>query len=354
MMHGRQVLLIALIGLCGCRDDRIESRRVPKPRPVARRTVAALVPKPDAVWFFKLSGPADFVTADEERFRTFLGSVQFADDPPVKTATPDGWRIDAGGGKSAGSMVARYLTLRTPQGNEVIVTKLGPESADVLPNVNRWRKEIGLAPIEAGDLAQCTRPITVGASPGVWVDLRSAGQLDATAAMPAMPPSHPPVAGHDPAAAPTFPGPPPASRGKVTFDTPEGWKSLPASGIRAATLRVGSGDESAEATIIPLEGDAGGNVANVNRWRTEIRLPELDEAALKPTMKELPVEGKPCVYVDLLAPEGPKRQQTLAVIVSRGATTWFIKFRGNAKTVTENTAKFEAFVRSLKLPAGDR
>jgi hypothetical protein len=342
----RRFLLICLVSVVGCQDDSIRTTRVPRSKPVALRTLAALVPQPDAVWFFKISGPAEMVAADEEKFRLLLGSVLFASDPPIRYAIPDGWRLDAGGGKTRGGMVSRFATLRTPNGNEAVITKLGPESSDVLPNVNRWRREIGLGPIESGELPSVSRELTVGGSKSILVDLRGTGE-ELAAGHLAPPPNQ------RPKTAPVAP-PPPAANSGLEFKAPADWTQTPASGMRVAAFRVGEGAQAAELTIIPL-GPASGTVEqNVNRWRNELKLEELDPGKLKPTLRTLTVEGAPATYVNLLGPDGPARQQTLGVIIPRANAVWFVKLRGAAATVTAHQAKFEDFVQSLKLPPGDR
>lgn len=346
MMRKHLCFVVGLAAVVGCQDTEVRTRRVSKPERPAARTLAVIVPKADAVWFFKLSGPANAVAADEAKFRAFVGSAEFTADPPVKYSAPDGWRVDAGGGRSRGGIaVSRFATLRTANGNEAIITRLGPESGDVLPNVNRWRGEIGLGPIAPADLPRVAKSIEVGSAAATWVDLQAAD----TDPAPAIADPH---LGVIPPAAPA-PGAPPSAKG-LKFDSPSGWRALPASGMRAAAFRIGEGDESAEVTLIPLSGPSGDETSNINRWRTELRLDELPADKLKPTIQQLPIEGKPSAYVNLLGPENAKRQQTLAVIVPRGQVTWFIKMRGSAKVVGAEREKFEAFARSLQLPAGDR
>jgi hypothetical protein len=120
--------------------------------------------------------------------------------------------------------------------------------------------------------------------------------------------------------------------------------------MRIASFRAGIGEAAAEITVIPLDGPSGGLVANVNRWRSQIKLPEQDEAAIRAATKELMIEDKPAQYVDLLAPEGPKRERMLIVFTERGNRTWFIKMRGPAETVARQQSAFESFARSLRSP----
>jgi len=134
----------------------------------------------------------------------------------------------------------------------------------------------------------------------------------------------------------------------IAYQVPAGWEEQPASGMRAATFRAGD----AEAFVTPLAGLAGDLSSNVNRWRGQIGLPPATEEAIKSAVKELPIAGRNAPYVDLLGPDGPKRQRMLVAIVDRGDRTWFVKLIGPAETVARQQAAFESFCRSLRFSAG--
>src|SRR5207302_346519 len=126
-----------------------------------------------------------------------------------------------------------------------------------------------------------------------------------------------------PAAVPE-PPPPPAGPKPLTYVVPPGWVELPAGGFRAAAFRITEGDRKAEVTVVPLGGAAGGLLANVNRWRQQLKLPETTEEQVRREAKEIEVAGARATYIDLLGPEsgGAARERTLAVIVPRGEQTW--------------------------------
>jgi hypothetical protein len=94
----------------------------------------------------------------------------------------------------------------------------------------------------------------------------------------------------------------------------------------------------------------GGLTANVNRWRSQVKLPEADEAAIKKSDKEITVDGAAAHYFDLLGPEGEKRQRMLVIVAERGEKTWFIKMIGPAETVARNQSAFESFSKSIRFP----
>jgi hypothetical protein len=312
----------------GCGDEPIRTVQVPKAVDNSPRTIAVMVPRADATWFFKMSGATTAVAAEEPAFRKWVGSVKFqSGEPPISWTMPEGWT-------RANEKRERFATMKTPSGIEATVVTLGPKQ-DLLQNVNRWRGQIGLKEITSKDLEKITASIKVGDTESTWVDMVNSG-----AAPVALQPSKPvePAKG---AATPVA---------KLEYQTPSGWEVLPAGGMRAAAFSTGKGEERAEITITTLGAQYGGVTANVNRWRTQIKLPEADETAIKKSAKELTVDGAAVHYFDLLGPEGEKRQRMLVIIAERGERTWFIKMTGPAETVARNQAAFESFAKSLRFP----
>ncbi len=114
--------------------------------------LAAIVPQNDRAWFFKLGGPAAALAEQREAFRKFIESVHFEGDEP-RYAPPADWRAQGGAGM-------RHETFRIAaagQTLELAVSTLvkppGDAQAYLLANVNRWRGQLGLAPIDAAQLA---------------------------------------------------------------------------------------------------------------------------------------------------------------------------------------------------------
>ncbi|MBW3542522.1 MAG: hypothetical protein KY476_19845, partial [Planctomycetes bacterium] len=74
--------------------------------------------------------------------------------------------------------------------------------------------------------------------------------------------------------------------GEPRWTLPEGWRALPGSSLRFATLVVGSDDAGRplELTVIPL-GQSGNRdeylLANVNRWRDQLGLEDISAAELE-------------------------------------------------------------------------
>lgn len=69
-----------------------------------------------------------------------------------------------------------------------------------------------------------------------------------------------------------------------TWDLPEGWHQDPGGGMRLATIRPDPDDPALEMSVIPLQfrGDDVEEyvLANVNRWRAQVGLVEIDASGL--------------------------------------------------------------------------
>lgn len=135
------------------------------------------------------------------------------------------------------------------------------------------------------------------------------------------------------------------------WKAPEGWKELQASGMRHASFSVQVPKGNADMSVVVLPGPAGGDLANVNRWRDQIGLGPLDEKALAERSKKLPTPVGTLVLVDFA---GPKKEdgadRVLAAILSTGGKTWFFKLAGKEKVVEEAKPSFLGFLKSLHFP----
>lgn len=169
---GCRILMFALVvGSLGCQEESIRVHRIPKPPRISQRTVAVVIPRDDATWFLKISGPAEDVAVDEASFRQFAESVTFGKDSAIDWKSPDTWKVQAAG-------QFETAVFRTSRQVKVSVSQLGA-GQDLLMNVNRWREQIGLPRVGAAELPKMTKPITLGGVTATWVDLSNADANDA-------------------------------------------------------------------------------------------------------------------------------------------------------------------------------
>lgn len=149
------------------------------------RVLMAATRHQDTLWLFKMSGPDELVAAQRSSFLEFLESLQFhadadseasprpADSEPSPSSSPSPtvaqqqpgagparatpalpqWEVPAGWQPQAAGplLIARYF-IAEPEGRaEVTVSAFPGDSGGLLANVNRWRSQVGLEPIQATD-----------------------------------------------------------------------------------------------------------------------------------------------------------------------------------------------------------
>jgi hypothetical protein len=129
----------------------------------------------------------------------------------------------------------------------------------------------------------------------------------------------------------------PAESPDLHWDAPAGWTEQPAGGMRAASYRTPGG---ADMSVVVLPGDAGGPLANVNRWRGQIGLGPLDETAFRAQSRRVPTKVGDALYTDFA--HGGTRM--LAAILPSAGRSWFFKLTGPEAEVAKAAAGFEALV----------
>lgn len=132
-----------------------------------------------------------------------------------------------------------------------------------------------------------------------------------------------------------------AAAGELQYTVPSGWRQLPASGIRKATLQI----EDAELSVLVFPGNVGGELANINRWREQIGLAAIEECTLATITRELTISQHPASYVDLI---GPEKSIKGAILPFHGRT-WFFKLLGPSDSVQANEAGLLEFLDSVQL-----
>jgi len=147
----------------------------------ATRMLAAIVHRPDRVWFFKAVGPADVLDSEKAAFDTFMQSVSFVQTSAptaqhplhhhnISFDTPQGWQPHEQAQLKA-PRVAAFTITDGDHAALVTVTRFpGDQVGSALDNINRWRRQVGLDPVN--DMQrQTTATITCKSTQGVLLDL---------------------------------------------------------------------------------------------------------------------------------------------------------------------------------------
>jgi len=151
------------------------------------RILAAVMRREGTAWFFKMTGDADLVLQQKPVFLEFLKSISFgvstpelpsshpslaADSAPPLSAPPGAassagkpnWQVPSGWREIPGGpfLVAKF-SLTGPQDAQaaVNVSSSAGDGGGLLANVNRWRGQLGLAPITEADLQQLAQAVDV-------------------------------------------------------------------------------------------------------------------------------------------------------------------------------------------------
>ncbi len=313
--------------------------------------------------------------------------------PKLKYTLPDGWKEKA----LTQLRVASFEISGNGQTADVSVIPLGSMSGGDAANVNRWRGQVGQAPLDETELKKIVESVEIAGQPGELYDIAgtspgsgdaarilggilhgdtatwyfkmmgnadlvekqkanftaflksvSFDQSAAPAAMDAsqLPPSHPDISGMS--AAPMTAN----TADKPTWTIPVDWKEGPLAQFLVAKFIIGSGDATAAVNVSQLAGDGGGLLPNINRWRAQLgltpttedeiaKLPTIDASGAKATLVEISGTdaraGKPASLVGLVLP--------------LGGQTWFYKMMGDATVVAQQKDALIKFVNSANYPA---
>ncbi len=137
----------------------------------------------------------------------------------------------------------------------------------------------------------------------------------------------------------------PASGG-LRWTLPAGWTEEAGGQMRYASFKppvTGKIDGS----VVVLPGPAGGELANVNRWRNQIGLAPIDDAALAAARKVLRTKAGPLNVYDFTN-GGKGGTRVVAGLTQAGGSTWFVKLTGDAGAVGAAHQDFMKLLGSLR------
>ncbi|HZZ83379.1 MAG TPA: hypothetical protein VFE30_02490 [Anaeromyxobacteraceae bacterium] len=148
------------------------------------------------------------------------------------------------------------------------------------------------------------------------------------------------------------PPPSPTGGAALKWTLPKGWTESLSGGMRYATLKAPVPGKL-DVSVVVLPGPAGGELANVNRWRGQIGLPPVDEAALASSRKTLRSGAGPVSLFDFTS-DGQQKSRMVAGLVEVAGNTWFVKMVGDAEPAAAARPDFLRLVESLRLDSATR
>lgn len=313
--------------------------------------------------------------------------------PKLKYALPAGWTE-----KPPSQMrMASFDISADGKTVDVSVVPLGPMSGTDTANVTRWLGQVGQSPVDDAGAAKLAEPVQIGDQPANLYDLAGTStetgsaeriigvilhtdsatwyfkmmgdaalaeknkpafvsflksvQFQPAATPPPvdtgqLPPSHPaiPEITTQTATAPTD---------KPVWMVPSNWKEGELMQFLIARYVIQSdGNATASVNVSQLDGDGGGLLANVNRWRGQLGQAPItdDDAARLPTID---ASGSKAVVTDFTGTDmrgGGKPARMVGVVLPLNGQTWFYKLMGDPDLVAAQKDAFIAFVQSAKYP----
>jgi hypothetical protein len=278
---------------------------------------------------------------------------------------------------------------------ELSITAFPGDVGGLLANINRWRGQIQLPPLTEPDLAQVATPIPGPSGNMLFVDIVSADSikgakrsrilggilpLDAetwffklsgpdeiVAArkdefkkfLETVKTEAPPLlasSAEKSGSKTNAPTPPvlATTTAQPDYKTPPGWTAQPLSPMRLASFKItGSNGAEADVSVVSLAGMAGGDLANINRWRDQLKLPPLSERDLASVSSHVNMNGHDFLVTDLVSAEPipplNRKVRIVAAAAREGEQTWFVKMTGDVDLVGAQKNHFLDFLRSLSL-----
>jgi hypothetical protein len=270
---------------------------------------------------------------------------------------------------------------------ECSFSTLSGGAGGLVANLNRWRSQMSLDPLDDAAVAALPKKPFLG-RPATFVEwagtYRGRGDrsvpdallLGLVAEMPAasaflkltgpskvvvgekarflaLAESLTPDAGGAPSSGPAEPaGGGPVAPPPFAWQVPAGWKRLGDRSMRIATF-VPEKAPNAEVAVSILGGAAGGARANADRWRSQMGLPSLSDESFA-ALPRRTVFGNEAVFVFLegayagMEPgRGKAGWMLLGMIAPRGDRTVFVKMTGPAEEVRGERERFTAFCESF-------
>lgn len=144
------------------------------------------------------------------------------------------------------------------------------------------------------------------------------------------------------AAAPSSPG--------LHWEAPADWQAQAASGLRAASyLTPGKGGPGADVSVVTFGGAGGDTLANINRWRGQLKLAPISAEQLPSEVSALEAPAGHFSVADIRgeAAQGAAAARILGAWLEEPGQVWFFKMMGPEDVVESQKGAFFQFLKSV-------
>jgi len=314
---------------------------------------------------------------------TPMAAPETAALPTLAWTLPEGWQEKP---PSEMRVASFSVTGKDGQSADVSVIPLPIIGRD-LELVNMWRQQVQLPSTTDPDAVNQAEPVAVGADPGKLFDLVSeqpmigksrerilvamvtrgnmswffkmTGEESFVASQkPVLVQFLKSVSFNESSAVPPHPllAPETSSAensGKPAWTVPADWQEVPPAEFLLAEYSItGTNGAKADVNVAMLNGEGGGVLPNVNRWRRQLGLSPVTEDNLPTMTSALAVAGGQATMVDMTGADAKTSQQArlIGVILPQGGQTWFYKLMGDEQLVGQQKETFTKFIQSAKYP----
>ncbi|HEY5296699.1 MAG TPA: hypothetical protein VIK59_02120 [Verrucomicrobiae bacterium] len=297
--------------------------------------------------------------------------------PQLRFVLPGGWRQIA---PSQMRVASFSVTNANGQTADVGVIPL-PAGEDELALVNMWRGEMQLPALTNANVAPASATISVGNDPAKLFDLASAQPLmggkfrerilvaeltrGATSWFFKMTGEDSLVASQKenflnflksvsfvenaPAQMPAAPAIQNENQSAHSIWTiPADWKASPPSQFLLAEFSIESNGAQADVNVAELAGEGGGLLANANRWRAQLGLPQISETDLESQITSIDSSNGKIQIMDFSGTNSKtgKPSRLIGAVVPQNGQTWFYKLMGDPQIVAQQKDAFLKFIQS--------
>jgi hypothetical protein len=134
---------------------------------------------------------------------------------------------------------------------------------------------------------------------------------------------------------------------------PEGWEEQPAGQMAISSYLIrGAGSAKAQVTVtaLPASAKSKDELENVNRWRGQVALKEIDVDQLERERESIQIAGHAAALFDMAGTLDSDPTRILAAMQNRGDAVWFFKMTGDDALVKSQKDPFIQFAAGYPLP----
>ncbi len=314
------------------------------------RMITAINEQPDGTWFFKLTGSLEQVALQESAWEQFLTGVKFARGQP-EWDLPTGWEIQP-------ERPMRFATIRagtSADAPEISVSSL-PPGQPLGANVNRWRGQLGLGPIDDVELQRQIRQVQGSDAAFQVYDARgprlNTGMGAAPFAGGAEMPETPQPPANRPAVPPeSIPAPAATQPETIDFQEPDDWTPGTTTSFVAGRWTRGSDAGTLELALMKMNPSEESWRMNVEAWAAQVGLVEKPDVAQ--LTRPVTVDASTARTLRLDGPVDSSGQPDgqsviVAMFEDLQGNGWVVKLSGSAAAVDQYRATFDTFLGSIR------